>query len=168
MQRRTSPKNQIYDRMFSCGFRHALAGKLFAVFKQANRTWRLTKGTSKKSNNGNRQCQIKLNDWRLHKAAQIYRTCNWKEMQSERGLARFGHTRLPIIAAARFPIGRRTMPIVNELNTCSQNSVMKIFQYHKTHHVGKLNREGGISLGDSETIVFYMRQLSCCFIASSE
>lgn len=123
MQRRTSPKNQIYGQMFSSGIRHALAGKLFAVFKPANRTWRLTKGTSKKSNNGNRQCQIKLNDWRLHKAAQIYRTCNWKEMQNERDLARFGHTRLAIIAAARFPIGRRTMPIVNEQNTCSKNSV---------------------------------------------
>lgn len=39
--------------------------------------------------------KIKLNDCRLHRAAQIYRTCNWKEMQNERGLALFGHTRFP-------------------------------------------------------------------------
>lgn len=39
--------------------------------------------------------KIKLNDCILHKAAQIYRTCNWKEMQNERGLALFGHTRFP-------------------------------------------------------------------------
>lgn len=48
MQRRTSPKDQINERMFCSGFRHALTGLLFAVFKLANRTWRLTKGTSEK------------------------------------------------------------------------------------------------------------------------
>ena len=39
--------------------------------------------------------KIKLNDCKLHRAAQIHRTCNWKEMQNERGLALFGHTRFP-------------------------------------------------------------------------
>lgn len=84
--------------------------------------------------------KIKLNDCRLHGAAQIYRTCNWKEMQNGRGLALFGHTRFPVMAAARFPIGQRTMPIVNDLRHLLEHLTI----WQKYNMFVKLKREGGL------------------------
>lgn len=98
--------------MYPFDIRHARPLRL----KLTSRAWLLTKSNLDKIQTmAGDNAKMKVNDWRLHKADQICHTRNWNEMQNERGLL-VGHTRtrLLVIAAARFPIGRRTMPIVNE------------------------------------------------------
>lgn len=51
--------------------------------------------------------KIKLNDCRLHKAAQIYRSCNCSEVQNERAAVLFrSHSSKRNLADGSFPIGR--------------------------------------------------------------
>ena len=94
MQHRTSPTNKICERTFSfiC---HALAGKKYLLPQTSKPIITLEgeRSFQKVQTKVTDNAKIKLNDCRLHRAAQIYRTCNWKEMQNERGLALFGHTR---------------------------------------------------------------------------
>lgn len=71
-----------------------------------------------------------------------------------------------VIAAARFPIGQRTMPIVND----SRHLLENLNNLTRTQHVREAEERGrqSVRLLVSETNGSYMRQLCSGFIATTE